>query len=110
MKFHIDHKPARQQFQISHHSRLMLSGSCFTENIGTKLLDHKFKALVNPFGIAFNPLSISFALKNMLKGKDTDKELFIERDGCTFSYLYHSAINGKTETDLSHQIAERNKN
>jgi hypothetical protein len=110
MKFHIDHKPPKQDFQINHHHRLMLTGSCFSENIGAKFLDHKFKALVNPFGIAFNPLSISCAIKKMLMGKDPDKGLFVERDGRVFSYLYHSEINGRTETELLNQITERNQN
>lgn len=51
----------------SDHSCLLL-GSCFTENIGRRLVDNKFCALVNPFGVLYNPQSIFSALSLLLRG------------------------------------------
>jgi len=60
---------------ISHKDSIMLMGSCFAENIGRKLTEHKFQTDVNPFGILFNPISIAQSL-NIL----SDSYLFKESD------------------------------
>ncbi|MNS18109.1 GSCFA family protein [compost metagenome] len=43
---------------IQHQDKLMLIGSCFTEHIGKRLSDAKFRVAENPNGILFNPLSV----------------------------------------------------
>jgi hypothetical protein len=55
-------------FQIGHHDRILLSGSCFTEHIGSRLNDLRFRTLVNPFGIVYNPFSIADALARLSDG------------------------------------------
>ncbi|MAZ28747.1 MAG: GSCFA domain-containing protein [Cytophagaceae bacterium] len=45
--------------QIDYGSRVLMLGSCFVENMGAKLKEHKFQVEVNPFGILFPPLAIS---------------------------------------------------
>ena len=47
--------------------RMMFFGSCFSENIGQKLLDMKFDVDLNPFGILYNPISIANSLKILLE-------------------------------------------
>ena len=55
----------------------MLIGSCFTEQMGNKLLQHKFNVIENPNGILFNPVSISNALVSYATGKTyNENELF----------------------------------
>ena len=45
--------------KISYETPVMFIGSCFTENVGNKMLDLKFPAVVNPFGILYNPISVA---------------------------------------------------
>lgn len=47
----------------------MLVGSCFTEQIGNKLGQHKFSVIENPNGILFNPVSISKAVITYAENK-----------------------------------------
>lgn len=47
----------------------MLVGSCFTEQIGNKLGQHKFSIIENPNGILFNPVSISKAVITYAENK-----------------------------------------
>ena len=57
-------------------------GSCFTENIGNKMLDLKFPALVNPFGVMYNPVSVQRGLEILLEQKtftDSDVAFFNEQ-------------------------------
>ena len=62
MKFHYEFTIKRSPSPIMHTHKLLLIGSCFTENIGEKLRKHKFLTLDNPNGILFNPISVADAL------------------------------------------------
>lgn len=48
----------QQHNQLDYNSKIILFGSCFSENIGEKFEYFKFKTTVNPFGILFHPLAI----------------------------------------------------
>lgn len=78
----------KADFQITHDQTIMLFGSCFAENIGQKLLDSKFNVCVNPFGILYNPLSISKALYRLI-----NNEVFTENDLVYFSDTYQSFMH-----------------
>ena len=52
-------------FRIGHADRLLLLGSCFTEHIGARLAGGKFPALLNPFGIVYNPASLLSGLARL---------------------------------------------
>jgi len=68
--------PALEQ-PITHHHRILLTGSCFTEHISERLSLHKFRNLSNPHGILFNPLSVCTSLESYINGKIyTREELF----------------------------------
>jgi hypothetical protein len=81
-------------FGIDHGQRLLLLGSCFTEHIGQKLADRKFKACSNPFGIVYNPVSIAQGLKQLCDddGEFRAEELF-ERDGLWHSWAHHGRFS-----------------
>lgn len=57
---------AQASFSIGYADRLMLVGSCFTENMGKRLREYKFQALTNPFGIVYNPVSMARSLDYLL--------------------------------------------
>jgi hypothetical protein len=77
MDFHAEFFPKVFPLKINHRQKLLLVGSCFTEQIGNKLCQHKFTVMDNPNGILFNPVSISNALISYVTGKTyTAEELF----------------------------------
>lgn len=47
----------------------MLMGSCFTDHMGRRLQQHKFRVLENPNGIIFNPVSIANAIDSYIQQK-----------------------------------------
>jgi hypothetical protein len=53
----------------------MLMGSCFVENIGSKLEYSKFPVLQNPFGIIFHPIAMERLFKRI-----ASRNLFAESD------------------------------
>ncbi|MFT3907892.1 MAG: GSCFA domain-containing protein [Ferruginibacter sp.] len=77
MDFHAEFFPKSFSKKINHRNKLLLVGSCFTEQIGTKLATHKFNVLENPNGILFNPVSISHAITSYAAGSSyKEKDLF----------------------------------
>ena len=46
---------------VTHAGQILLLGSCFAENMGRQLAENKFRVDVNPFGILYNPFSVSTA-------------------------------------------------
>lgn len=97
-------KPSRLRLSLK--DQFFTMGSCFANAIGLRLLDFKFKTLVNPFGTTYNPVSIhqqlGFALRNELPENEsyaTDGELF-------FNYHFHSQFSSLNRDGLSNQIKE----
>ena len=69
MKFRTELSISESKYKISHHSRLLCLGSCFAQNIGNKLKDYLFDSEVNPWGIAYNIVSICKHLEYCLDKK-----------------------------------------
>ncbi len=77
MNFRSEFTPKPFTIKMKHTDKLLLVGSCFTEQIGKKLAAHKFDVLENPNGILFNPMSIAKAVMSYANGKlFTENELF----------------------------------
>ena len=45
-------------FQIEPLEEMLFVGSCFADSIGQRFVEDKFRAVVNPFGVMYNPASI----------------------------------------------------
>jgi lysophospholipase L1-like esterase len=60
---------------IDYHSKILLLGSCFSENIGNKLSYYKFQSKQNPFGILFHPKAIENLISRAIK-----EELYTEKE------------------------------
>lgn len=74
--------------QIDYSKSMMFLGSCFSENIGQKLIDLKFDVDMNPFGILYNPESIANSLRILLEKRVfTESDLF--KDHCLWNSFYH---------------------
>lgn len=86
--------------QIDYNSRVILLGSCFTENIGTQLSRYGFHTVINPFGIIFNPVSIAALVQ-----KSVEDTPFLPEDiDGTFSYWAHSVLNGSNAGQTLEQL------
>jgi GSCFA family len=93
MNFHLEFTPKQFTTTIRHQHKLLLVGSCFTENIGTKLKQHKFAVLENPNGILFNPISIAKSVYSYITNKQyTEADLFYQNE-CWNSWEHHSRFS-----------------
>lgn len=48
----------RPTFELEPCERILFVGSCFADNIGKRFEEEKFRAMVNPFGVMYNPVSV----------------------------------------------------
>ncbi|MBL0883373.1 MAG: GSCFA domain-containing protein [Chitinophagaceae bacterium] len=104
MKFHYEFDIQPPEKLIHHQQKLMLMGSCFTENIGEKLSRYKFTVLENPNGILFNPVSVSEAITQYIEEKVfTSADLFLLNESW-HSWKHHSRYSGITPEDALQKI------
>jgi lysophospholipase L1-like esterase len=97
--------PQRKVYnQVDYNSKLLLIGSCFSENIGNKLAYFKFQNNSNPFGILFHPKVIEKLITNSIHLKRyTDDDVFFlnERWHC---YEAHSELSNPSKENLLHAL------
>lgn len=99
MKLHLDYKPAVSEHKISHADHLFLIGSCFSEHMSEKLRMSGFHVAENPYGILFNPLSISECLSQIISTEQREERL-LERAGLYYSYDCHSSVYATSADEL----------
>lgn len=97
-------KPA---FQFSYSDAIMLLGSCFVENMGSRMERYKFKMDVNPFGTLYNPLSIASSLDRLLDPKEYGVEDLFMIDGVYHSFDHHSRFSATTSEETLNLINQR---
>lgn len=72
---------------------LLLLGSCFADEIGTRLSDAGFDVLCNPFGTLYNPLSVAAALQMALADTPFPEDKVFFHDGLWHSWMHHSRFS-----------------
>ncbi len=98
LQTHITLKPENNQ--IDYTSKVLLMGSCFTENMGGKLAYFKFQNLQNPFGIVFHPLAIENLVNRAVRNIHFTETDVFERDGQWFSFEAHSSVTEHSQEQL----------
>ena len=58
MEFRTKVSVGRAPFSIRPCCRMLFVGSCFADSMGRRFVDDKFRAVVNPFGVMYNPASV----------------------------------------------------
>ena len=83
-------KTGENRSWLHHSDKVLLVGSCFSDNMGGKLEGAMIASLVNPMGTLFNPLSIADAVTRLIDATPVaGQELFMQQ-GVWNSYHFHS--------------------
>ena len=62
----------KSPFAIDPCERMLFVGSCFADNIGSRFVDDKFRATVNPYGVMYNPASILHTVERYLAAETAE--------------------------------------
>ena len=91
----VDIKPSK--WQIGYEDKILLLGSCFSDEIGAQMMQRHLSVTCNPFGTLYNPLSIAQAMQM--------KELpeLVQHDGLWHSMAHHGSFSraDKSEAELA---------
>ncbi|MEM6643397.1 MAG: GSCFA domain-containing protein [Bacteroidota bacterium] len=95
MKLQLDF-PIRPSFKkINLEDPVYFIGSCFSNEIGQKMSNSKFKVINNPFGTIFNPHSIFKILSGKIDHNDT-----VESDGVYYHWDAHGEVSALKMDEL----------
>lgn len=98
LQTHIPLKP--EEPSIDYDSKVLLVGSCFSENIGAKLEYVKFQNKQNPFGVIFNPISIEKLIDRSIRQKYFTEDDLFEHNGLWHCYDVHSRFSTSNKTEV----------
>lgn len=88
---------------ISYNDKIMMLGSCFTDNIGEQLADLGFDVMINPFGTLYNPVSILNSIERLVSGTPFDEDDCIgigAGDQRICSFYHHTSFAGNSTEDF----------
>jgi len=95
------------KFSVNQNQLITLIGSCFAEEVGKRLESDKFPCDLNPFGVLYNPLSITQALQQLMEAKQyEEKDLFYE-GGLWHSWMHHSSFSARTSEECLQRVNSR---
>ncbi|MBW2936747.1 GSCFA domain-containing protein [Aureisphaera sp. CAU 1614] len=90
--------------QINYQSKVVLMGSCFTENIGGKLDYFQFQNIQNPFGVIFNPVSIEKLIFRALHDDFYTENDVFQHKGLWHCYEVHSSLSMVDKSEFLNSI------
>ncbi|MEC4004726.1 GSCFA domain-containing protein [Flavobacterium sp. SUN052] len=91
---------------IKYDSKIVSLGSCFAENIGAKFEYFKFKNIINPFGIIFNPVSIESLISRAIENKlFTEKDIFFHNEQW-HCFEVHSDLSNSNKEEFLQNLNE----
>ena len=89
--------------EISYKDKVLMLGSCFTDNIGGQLRNFGFNVCVNPFGTLYNPASVLAAVKRLISKKPFTEAECVQigaGDMRFCSYSHHTSFARETAEDF----------
>lgn len=88
---------------IAYTDAILLTGSCFTEHIADRLIQHKFNVVSNPNGILFNPLSVADSLNGYINNTQYTRDDLFYLNELWNSWDHHTRFsNIDADTALEH--------
>ena len=86
-------QPSRVGVTLS--DTVMVLGSCFADNIGSRMADYGFNVCVNPFGTLYNPVSLANAVARLENGLPFSEDECVEMGagaGLICSFSHHTSF------------------
>jgi len=89
---------------IDYASKVLLLGSCFSENIGSKFEYYKFQSTVNPFGILFHPKAIEVLLERVVSQRFYTADDLVYQNEQYHCFDAHSSLSNSNEEVLLKEL------
>lgn len=107
MKFRSEIFPTfSDDLKIKPTDKIILSGSCFSEEIGQKLYRGGWNVLINPWGIHFHPFVHGKLILHTLDQTFPNEDFIIKKDELFFSLFHHSSFHADSKENLIYKLKE----
>lgn len=93
MQFRTTVKIESLKQKIGHNDSILSLGSCFANNIASRLAAAKFQITASPSGVLFNPESIASAIERYSRAAAPTAEELREGDEGWYSFDFHSSLS-----------------
>lgn len=107
-KLHMDFRQTltidKGPFELSYSDNCLLLGSCFADNIASRLNDIRFHYHQNPFGTLYNPLSVSRAIVALCERHHFTEKDLIYSNSLYHSFMHHSSFSRPTVDETLNAI------
>ena len=90
--------------EIDYNANVLLLGSCFSENIGSKFSYYKFQVTKNPFGILFHPKAIETFITNVINKKEYSIEDVVYQNERWHCFDAHSSLSTLDKNELLNNL------
>jgi len=90
MEFRTTVKTSENRGWLRHSDSVVLLGSCFSDNIGSKMNAALFHTTVNPMGTLYNPMSIARGIQRLMDNEPVAGIDLFMQGGVWNSYDFHS--------------------
>lgn len=97
MQFRTTFQIQSSDFKLNHQHKILTIGSCFSDEIGKRLIDLKFDGLINPFGVIFNSHSIQNLIERSIQKKYFTIADVHQNGEEFFCFDVHSSFNALTK-------------
>lgn len=99
MKLRTELEVAPYGWQIDHTTKIFSIGSCFADNVAARLSGGGFRVEANPFGVMFNPASVTAAIERLVSGKPFAESDFTSDGVRHFCYSLHGSLSATTPSE-----------
>ncbi len=106
-KFHTTVTVPDYPWNTGYRKKNMFLGSCFTENVGQRMENLRYSVDINPFGILYNPVSVTKGLQILLDHTHFDQSDLVEHDGLWHSFYHHGRFSSPDPQEALRNINER---
>ncbi|MFV0192423.1 GSCFA domain-containing protein [Empedobacter falsenii] len=104
MQFRTTFQIQPSDFKLHHQHQILTIGSCFSDKIGKYLVDLKFNACVNPFGVIFNTISIQKLIERSIHKKYFTTADVHQNGEEFFCFDVHSSFNALTKVEVLERL------
>ena len=95
----VDIKPS--EWKIGYEDKILMLGSCFSDEIGEQMQQRYLNVTCNPFGTLYNPLSIAQAIN--IQSSISNLQL-VYHDGLWHSMAHHGSFSKATKEEAEQAI------
>ncbi len=95
----VDTKPSERK--IGYEDKILMLGSCFSDEIGEQMMQRNMSVTCNPFGTLYNPLSIANAICSSFVHCTS---YIVHHDGLWHSMMHHGSFSRPTREEAEETV------